>query len=473
VNDRLFKQGLGLAISLPILAACSTRAGRFVLVTATPGAAPTVTASPTPTAGPATCADLDAAWGDWPSAINVLERLIAAGQSCGPEPLASKLYAAHFNFAAALEAQGNSERAIKQYRGAVRLDPRREDALKALVRLNGLPTPTLSPCAPIEPGLADEATPTPVDPGQFVSASGDRLVLGGQPYRIRGVNYYPRHAPWERFLEQSDPQEMAGELDLIEKAGFNTIRIFLWYQPLFTCSGGATIPEAAPFKKVDKLMSMASKRGLKVIVTLNDLPDLYINLLYAGDTYVDAETAYIVRRYRASPALLAWDLRNEGDLDYVSRHGAQPRSTRQQVLSWLQQTSQIVRQNDAHHLITAGWAGDPTETDPYVDVLSFHYWSSADPLDVRIKGYRQLSTKPILLEEFGYAYQGVGDGDNQAALIGQLARRAEEQGLAGWMVWTAFDFQPPPGQAANYEDYFGLWTVDLAPKAALKALPLP
>jgi hypothetical protein len=403
----------------------------------------------------------------------VLNRLIAAGQSCGPEPLASKLYAAHFNFAAVLEEQGDTERAIKQYRGAARLDPGRADALKALARLNGLPTPTPSACTPIDPDLAGVGTPTPVGPGQFVSAAGDQLVLGGQPYLIKGVNYYPRHAPWDRFIEQSDPVEMAQELDLIQQAGFNTIRIFLWYQPLFICSGSQMMPDEALFTKIDRLLSRASRRGLKVIVTLNDLPDLYISPLYAGNLFADAETAYIVRRYQTSPAILAWDVRNEGDLDYVARHGEPPRATRDQVLSWLRQTSQIVRQNDAHHLITAGWASDPTETDPYVDVLSFHYWNSAEPLDARIKDYRQRSSKPILLEEFGYAYEGVDDADGQAALVGQAAHTAEAGGLAGWVAWTAFDFQPAPGQAANFEDYFGLWTVDLAPKAALKGLPLP
>jgi hypothetical protein len=474
-----------------ILTACDT-AGRVRVVTATPrsvnvsntgssgaGASlliatggPAETPGPTPTQGPLGCGDLDRVWGDWPASIDVLKQLIEAGVSCGPEPLTSKLYAAHFNYAAALETAGNIDQAIAEYRNALALDLHRADALKALARLGGLPTPTPSPCDPVDLGLAAPSTPPAIDPAAFASISGNRIMLDGQPYHIRGVNYYPRHAPWERFLPEGDMDEIARELDTISAAGFNTLRIFLWHAPLFTCTGGLTVPDAALFAKIDGLLAMADERGMKVIVTLNDLPDLYIAPLYNTNRYYDAETAYIVRRYQASEAILAWDLRNEGDLDYITRGANIARFTEEQVISWLSHESEIVRQNDSNHLITAGWWGDPTVTDAYVDFLSFHHWSKADSMQARIADYRQRSTKPLLLQEFGYAYRGTDDPNGQAVLLGEVARMADSEGLIGWMVWTAFDFQPAPGRDANYEGFFGLWTLDLVPKAALAQLPL-
>ena len=433
---------------------------------------PTETAGPTPTPAPATCADLDRLWGDWPDTIDALNSLIDQGVSCGPEPLSSKLYAAHYNFAAALEAQGDVDRAVKQYRGAFRIDPNRADALKALDRLGGLPTPTPSPCSPVDIGLAEPSTPPPVDPSQFATVSGTSLMLNGAPYQIKGVNYYPRNAPWERFLSDSDPTQMAVELNTIQAAGFNTIRIFLWEEPLFHCDTGQTIPDAALFAKIDRLLAMAAKRGLKVLVTLNDLPDLYITPLYVGSPFTDAETAYIVRRYQANPTILAWDLRNEGDLDYLPHGTVQPRFTADQVLGWLKHISRVVHRDDHNHPVTAGWYSDPTLTDPYVDFLSFHHYSTADVLQGRIADYRTRSTKPMLLEEFGYAYRGTDDATGQAELLGADAQMADSQGLIGWMVWTAFDFNPAPGVDPNYQDFYGLWTTDLTPKAALSQLPL-
>jgi tetratricopeptide (TPR) repeat protein len=500
MRHRRLRNALVLALGLVILAACRS-ANRVSVITATPhgkttptaevGSLPTplqaaslpspdpagspaqtTTAGPTPTLGPVACGDLDRVWGDWPLTIDVLNKLIDTEQSCGPEPLNSKLYAAHFNYAAALETQGDTEQAIAHYRDALRLDLHRADALKALARLGGLPSPTPSPCDPVDLGLAVPSVPSTADPAQFAKVSGDRLTLAGQPYRIKGVNYYPRHAPWERFLAQADLAEVATELDMIHTAGFNTLRIFLWHDPLFSCTGGQTVPDAALFKKIDQILVLAAQRNLRVIVTLNDLPDLYIAPLYTATAYDDAETAYIVRRYQASPAILAWDLRNEGDLDYITRGAVLPRFTQEQVLGWLGHISEIVRTNDPNHLITAGWWGDPTVTDPYVDFLSFHHWGKADLMQPRIDEYRKHSSKPLLLQEFGYAYRGTDDSTGQAVLLGDVARLADADNLVGWVVWTAFDFQPAPGREANYETFFGLWTLDLVPKAALAQLPL-
>ncbi len=106
---------------------------------------------------------------------------------------------------------------------------------------------------------------------------GDQLHLNGQLFKVKGVNYYPRHAPWHRFIEAADMSEVATELDLIKQAGFNTIRIFLRYEPLFTCQPEDAILNEANFAKVDKLFKLARERDLRMIVTLNDLPCLDIN----------------------------------------------------------------------------------------------------------------------------------------------------------------------------------------------------
>jgi hypothetical protein len=428
----------------------------------------TPTATPTLTPQPATCADLDAAWvtSDWPEVLHILDQFQATGATCGPEPLDVKRYAAHFSYAVALENTGEIDAAIEQYQAALALDGRRQEALNALARLDALPTPTSPTCNPSElPPYA------PTSSAPFVSVEESRIVLGEEDFLIRGVNYYPRHAPWGRFLTEGNLDEIAEELDLIAGVGLNTLRIFLWYEPLFTCAPEEATPVPETFAKLDKLIALAGERNLHLIVTLNDLPDLYFRPLYTDWARYDAQTAYIVSRYRDEPTILAWDLRNEADLDYGARDGS-GRFERESVLAWLTHTAEVVRANDANHLITAGWWGDAAETAAAVDILSFHHWTDAAELKSRIDALREQSSKPILIEEMGYPSWGEGGEAFQAETLEKVIEIAGQSQVAGWLIWTAFDFAPANGQPDNPEYHFGLWRANLTPKPALDALRL-
>lgn len=437
---------------------------------------PSTIVVPTITATPAiTCATVEAAWGqDWEGVLEALRTLQAEGAVCGAEPLASKQYAAHFNYAASLEAQGNITSAVAEYEAAYRLDSGRLEALDALDRLGHLPEPTPVACDDPTPP-ADPAPIEAPDVTEFVTVTSSNLTLKDEPFPIHGVNYYPRHAPWHRFLERADPSEMAVELDLIEGARLNTLRIFLRYDALFTCEPELAIPNEAGFAKVDALLSLAQARDIRVIVTLNDLPDLRFRPLYTDWERYDAQTIHIVRRYRNNPTILAWDLRNEGDLDYGARAGDTPRFTRDEVLTWLAHVSALVRKHDPNHLITAGWWGDPADTSPYIDFLSFHHWSNAQELATRIEEYQKAADKPLLLQEIGYhslaeAFVDARSEATQATLLSEVLSVTEQTNLAGWMVWSAFDYVPEVGQPPNYEHFFGIWRTDGTPKPAVEIL---
>lgn len=461
-----------LSLLLISLAACQA-AGP---ATPTPAAGVTPTATPRPIA---TCADLDAAWGkDWPAVLDTLEQLIAAGQSCGEQPLLSTQYAAHFNYASVLEEKEELEPAIAHYGAALALDPQRQEALNALIRLQALPKPTPAACLSAGPPRPDPAPAATPDTSQFVTVQGDRLQLNGRPFNVKGLNYYPRRAPWGRFLTEARPAEMAEELDLIRQAGFNTLRVFLWYEPLFTCQPEDAIPNEAAFAVFDALAQLARERDLKLIVTLNDLPDLTFRPLYTDYDHYDNQTVYIIRRYRNEPAILAWDLRNEGDRDYGAQSEESPLIFEQaEVLAWLAHASQLAREHDPYHLLTAGWWGDPLPTGPYVDILAFQSWDDeADQLQARLDQFKQAADKPLLLQAIGYSSLPAAPGEppaeaRQAEALGQALRIVEAQAIAGWLVWTAFDFTPEPGQPANKEHYFGMWRPDLSPKPVLEALP--
>jgi hypothetical protein len=459
---------------LALLAGCNAISSSYPRPTlvATP-TLPLSEASPTPLASTATCADLDANWGhNWPGVLTALEALIAAGQSCGPEPLLSKKYAVHFNYAAALEEAGEPDQAIAQYQAALLIDPRRGEALSALIRLAALPSPTPPACLSNAPLLPTPPPPTASESSQFITAQAGRLQLNGQPFVVRGVNYYPRQSPWERFFSQTDPAEMARELEVIQAAGFNTLRIFLPYQPLFTCQPDDAIPDEANFALLDSLFELAETHDLKLIVTLNDVPDLRFRPLYTDWPHYDPQTSYIVRRYRHSPALLAWDVRNGGDSDYENGSFEQA-----EVVAWLAHITTLIRQHDPQHLITAGWDSDPAVTAPYVDILAVQYWDEPDQLAAQLETYRAYPDKPVLLLSTGHdswaeAPETPHTEQEQAEYLGSIIRRVEVERLAGWLIWTAFDFVPAPGQPVSAGHHFGLWRTDLSPKPALEALPL-
>jgi hypothetical protein len=440
---------------LVLLVACSTPPP--------PPPLPTVQHIPTRVVS---CQDLDAPWaaGDWVNVLQILGQLERAQQTCGDNSLAPKKYAAHINHATALQQQGNPQQAIQAYRAALALNGNGREALDALFRLQALPPPTTPPC--IVETLTDYPT---TGAKNFARIKDKQIWVGDKPFLIRGVNYYPRKAPWDRFLPESDVKDIEQEFNLIAQAGFNTLRIFLKYDALFTCEPERAVPNVSAFAKLDRILELARERNLKLVVTLNDLPDLYFRPLYTDWTHHDAQTIFIVQRYRDEPTILMWDLRNEGDLDYdVFRNG---RFTRDAVLKWLEHSSSIVRANDSNHLLTAGWFGDASETLPSVDVLSFHHWVGAQELVTRIKGFSAKTSAPILLQEVGYSGTG-NDGETSQATSLRTVIEYADKNTAGWLIWSAFDFVTESGPAQSPEHFFGLWRADLQPKPALHALPI-
>ncbi len=420
------------------------------------------------------CSDLNAAWSnDWPRVIADLEKLRSDRGACNGQDPAGLLYPAYYNYGAWLEQRGDIAGAITAYRKALEVWSQGVEAAQALQRRGALTPEPLATCDRQQITIATAAVPVyaPQGKGGFVKTQSGGFVIDGAAYRLRGINYYPARAPWQRFLIEADPAAVAQELDLLTGAGLNTLRIFLWYDALFDCPGSGAVPKPGPFARLDAIIKLAAERGLHLIVTLNDLPDLTIRPLYRYPDVAAAQTAYIVSRYRDEPAILAWDVRNEGDIDYTK--GIAPSNV---VLDWLAKTAAQIRQIDSNHLITAGWLDNAQVTEPVVDFVSFHHWSDGTSLRQRIAALKVSTQKPILLEEVGYSTFG-GSETRQSDRLREVLTTADDEGLAGWLVWTAFDFSTdvtclPPAcpSKENGEHHFGLWHADYTPKPAVEML---
>lgn len=452
----------------------------YAIHTATPVPTATPTLTPIPTATPDNrtadqlCADVDAFWSkDWPRIIDDLERLRGQGAMCGDRDPSLTLYPAYFNYGAALDAKGDASDAITAYRKALQFAPEGKEAIDALQKHQAFTPAPPTVCTSDQIATANAAIPayTPQVSGGYAQVQGNGFVIDGQPFAVHGINYYPARAPWQRFLAEADPATMAKELDLISSTGFNTLRVFVYNEALFDCPGSGAVPKPAALARLDAVITLATQRKMRLIITLNDLPDLDVHPLYTEPQYAAAQTAFVVQRYRNEPAILAWDVRNEGDVDY--ERGQFPRKT---VLSWLSDTTTQVRQLDPNHLITAGWDDDSAGTVSYVDFVTFHYYGTAQALQARVSALKAVTQKPILLGEIGYSTYG-GYEQEKAQLLHDTLSAANKDGLAGWMVWAAFDFSTdvtciPPACPSkdNGEHHFGLWHTDYTPKPAVALL---
>lgn len=333
------------------------------------------------------------------------------------------------------------------------------------------PSATQQPC--VEPDTAVLPVYTPSLMQGFVTLRDGRFAIDDAAYSARGVNYYPAHYPWRRFLTESDPESVRDELLLLHTAGFNTLRIFLWNAALFSCDGRGITPNAEAFGRLDSVIQGAAAQGFRLVVTLNDIP---ADDIYSNPAYQQTQTRLIVERYKDEAAILAWDVRNEGDIDYGSNDTfGRGKFAKETVLDWLKQTTDAVGGLDSQHLITAGWLKDSEATAPDVDFLSFHHWDDAGKLHERIAGMRA-ANKPILLEEFGYSTSRMSPED-QSRTIAEIIQASDAENLLGWLIWTAFDFpldatciRPACPSQDNAEHHFGLWLPDYTPKPAVEML---
>ncbi len=469
---------LGSILLLVTLAACANADLAATDPTELPAPAvvvSTATVMPTAAVAQTSCADLNTTWGDWPATVQVLDTLIDANETCGDEPLLSKKYAALYTYGTELEGLGNLDEAAVQYLLAFEIDGTRREALNSLKRLESLPEPTPIACTTDQAPLPDPAPAEAANPASFVRMEDNKLMIEDRHFAVWGANYYPRNAPWYRFLAEGDVAEIAEEFAIMDGAGFSTIRIFLRYEILFQCAPEDAIPNEEAFALVDLLFDLADQHDIKLIVTLNDLPDKTFRPLYTDWAHYDNQTVYIVRRYRNESALLAWDVRNEGDIDYGAHPNLDAEFTVVEVIDWLAHITALVREHDPHHLITAGWWGDPLVTEPYVDFLSFHHWEDASKLQDRFSEYAAVATKPLLLQEVGYhsfatAPFDARDEALQALLLAEAVQVSQNNNQLGWLAWTAFDFSPDLGAPENFEHHFGLWRNDLTPKLVVEEL---
>jgi len=165
---------------------------------------------------------------------------------------------------------------------------------------------------------------------------GKKLYKNGKPFIVKGINYYPQDSPWDMFGDDFDTLVIQKDFQLIKNQGLNSIRIFIQYEDF-----GKAEVKPEKLKKLKKVLDLAEENKLKVVVTLFDFYGDY-SVLDWTLTHRHAEA--IVSAVKNHPAILAWDLKNEPDLDFESRG-------KENVLAWLSHLITQIKAVDQQHLI--------------------------------------------------------------------------------------------------------------------------
>jgi Cellulase (glycosyl hydrolase family 5) len=265
---------------------------------------------------------------------------------------------------------------------------------------------------------------------------GKHIYKNGSKFTIKGINYYPKNSAWDMFGAKFNIDTIASDFDIIKSTPLNTIRIFVPYQDF-----GEADVNKEKLERLKQVMDLAGEKKLAVIVTLFDF---YGDYSVQNWTLTHRHAEKVVMALKDSPALLAWDVKNEPDLDFKSRG-------KENVMAWLQNIVPLVKQWDPNHLVTIGWSNcdDAVHLEEEVDFVSFHYYQNIDHFVAKYNALDGKTQRPIVVEEFGMSsYTGFWSwfGNNeqdQAVYHKQMQAWFKENGLA-FVSWTLYDFPAVP-----------------------------
>ena len=264
-------------------------------------------------------------------------------------------------------------------------------------------------------------------------------------HKVKGMNYYPKDSPWLKFWEAFDKEIIEKDFKEISLLGFNTIRIFI--------PNDGLVKENTFYEiiwKMESLLKIATKHKLRVIPTLFDQP---ASFEFDNYTYTERQLMSMLTYFKDNKTILAWDLKNEADLDF-DRHG------KQKVLEWLDYMIERARHYDPNHPLTIGWANFENTLlfEKKLDLLTFHYYDKAKPLFDVLSKLKSLSSKPIMLGEFGYptnslSYPILANKElRQAEYLSAIVETCHDHDVP-FMMWTLHDFEDLPYQVFSWRKW--------------------
>ena len=270
----------------------------------------------------------------------------------------------------------------------------------------------------------------------------EKIAINTDSLHIKGINYYPKDSPWNMFGDSFDKGIIATDFKIIKDAGLNSIRIFVPYEDF-----GKAQVNTQKIEKLKQVLDTAAQLELKVVLTLFDFYGDYSVLNWTLN-HKHVET--IVSTFKDHPAMAAWDIKNEPDLDFKSRG-------KTNVISWLKHVLEVVKSIDQKHPVTIGWSN--TESAPIlkdqVDFISFHYYKDLKGLDDSIKKLKKaIPNKALVMEEFGLSanrglWNPLGNSEKGQATYHKKAQDIIATNNLQYMSWTLYDFNNIPKEVVG------------------------
>lgn len=285
---------------------------------------------------------------------------------------------------------------------------------------------------------------------------------------IKGINYYPKATPWNMFGDAFAKDIIANDFKIIKDAGLNSVRLFVQYDDF-----GKADVNPKKLEKLKQTLDAAEENNLKVVLTLFDFYGDYSVMSW---TLNQRHAATIVSTFKDHNAIIAWDIKNEPNLDFESRG-------KDMVIAWLDNMIDLVKSIDAEHPVTIGWSN--TQSAPIlkdkVDIVSFHYYEDLSELDAAIKTMRKdIPNKPLVLQEFGISsYSGfwkpLGSSTEDQANYHKKIQEIIAANALQFMSWTLYDFVDVPTAVVgsrpwrrNTQKHFGFIDKNGAKKASFQ-----
>ncbi len=222
-----------------------------------------------------------------------------------------------------------------------------------------------------------------------VQLSGNKILINGQPYLIKGICYHP--VPKGR--DSRDFSSLSQDLVLMNEAGINTIRLY------------------SPIDDV-MVLNKIHKAGLKVIIGFGYNQDGFFDIL--SGSFIN-----YINKYKDHPAILFWELGNE--------YNYHPQWFEGDIVNWyysLNSAAKLIHQNDLTHPVATAHGELPDSlalaTSPDIDVWGMNVYRWDDPTSI-FEEWKAISDKPMYLSEAGsdsymtISKLGYEEGENEQA----------------------------------------------------------
>lgn len=299
----------------------------------------------------------------------------------------------------------------------------------------------------------------------FVQRKGKQLLLNGKPFFIRGVNYYPKESPWAMFGDKFNDTIINQDFRKIDSLGFNTARIFVNFQDF-----GKEEVNHKMVEQLKRTLDLADKHHLKLIITLFDFFGKYDIINW---TLTEQHLKGVVKPLKDHKAILAWDIKNEVDLDMqVHSEG--------QVTSWLDFALKRLKYYAPNHLSTIGWLHPHPHfaKKSSTDMLTFHYYEDVEGFEKAYDEWAVHTDKPLVLGEFGihsWEKAFLGNSQEKQKEHYQLIMDKLEKEEKHFIAWTLYDFPDLPKEIFGIlpwhtlpQKNMGLLDVDGNPKMVME-----